>query len=158
MDEIYRKALIEKSCLSKRGDMMKQHKQAFTLVEIMLVVIIIGALAAMVIPRLSGRSEQAKVAAAQADINSHLATALKLYELDNGNFPTTAQGLEALMSKSATNPVPANWNGPYIERKPVDPWSRPYIYLSPGAHRSDYDLYSKGKDTNKDDDDVTNWQ
>jgi len=136
----------------------KDMKSAFTLVEIMLVVIIIGALAAMVIPRLTGRSEQAKTAAAQADINSHLATALKLYELDNGNFPTTSQGLEALLVKTTSNPVPTNWNGPYIEKKPVDPWSRPYVYASPGSHRSDYDLSSKGKDINKEEDDITNWK
>jgi len=130
----------------------------FTLIEIMLVVIIIGALAAMVIPRFTGRSDQAKVAAAKADIEAHLATALKLYELDNGNFPTTSQGLEALLTKPATNPIPANWNGPYIEKTPLDPWGRPYSYVSPGDHRPDYDLYSKGKDTNKEDDDISNWK
>ena len=112
----------------------------FTLIEIMLVVIIIGALAAMVIPRFTGRSDQAKVAAAKADIDAHLATALKLYELDNGNFPITTQGLDALLHKPATNPIPTNWNGPYIERKPIDPWGKSYIYISPGDHRPDYDL------------------
>ncbi|MFA5060673.1 MAG: type II secretion system major pseudopilin GspG [Candidatus Omnitrophota bacterium] len=130
---------------------------AFTLVEIMLVVIIIGALSAMIIPRLTGRSDQAKVAAAKADVDAHLATALKLYELDNGNFPTTSQGLDALLSKPSGNPAASNWNGPYIERKPVDPWGRSYEYASPGEHRSDYDLYSKGKNESKEDDDVTNW-
>ncbi len=130
----------------------------FTLIEIMLVVIIIGALAAMVIPRLTGRSDQAKVTAAKADIEAHLATALKLYELDNGNFPTTSQGLEALLVKPSTNPAPTNWNGPYIEKKPLDPWGRPYVYSSPGDHRADYDLSSKGKNISKEDDDVTNWK
>jgi len=136
----------------------KDLKSAFTLVEIMLVVIIIGALAAMVIPRLTGRSEQAKTAAAQADINSHLATALKLYELDNGNFPTTSQGLDALLVKTTSSPAPTNWNGPYIEKKPIDPWGRPYVYVSPGSHRSDYDLSSKGKDINQEEDDIANWK
>ena len=87
---------------------MKINKTAFTLVEIMLVVIIIAALAAMVVPRLSGRSEQAKKAIARADIDSHISTALKLYELDNGNFPTTAQGLDAMIKETHTSPVPSN--------------------------------------------------
>lgn len=132
-------------------------RKAFTLVEIMLVVIIIGALAAMIVPRLSGRSEQAKVSVAQADIQAHLATALKLYELDNGMFPLTSQGLTALRSKPSSDPAPRNWRGPYIEKDPVDPWGNPYVYISPGTHRSDYDLYSKGKDPDSAQDDVNNW-
>ena len=135
-----------------------QYKSGFTLVEIMLVVIIIGALAMMVVPRLSGRSEQAKVAVAKADVEATMATALKLYELDNGNFPTTSQGLDALMKKPTSSPNPKNWNGPYIEKKPVDPWGELYEYRSPGQHRSDYDLFSKGKDTDSDEDDITNWE
>jgi len=130
----------------------------FTLVEIMLVVIIIGALAMMVVPRLSGRSEQAKIAVARADVEATLATALKLYELDNGNFPTTSQGLEALTVQPTSSPVPKNWNGPYVEKKPMDPWGNSYEYRSPGEHRSDYDLYSRGKDSNSDEDDITNWE
>ena len=133
-------------------------RRGFTLIEIMLVVIIIGALSAMVIPRLAGRSEQAKRAAAQADIESHLATALKLYELDSGYFPTTSQGLDALRVKPTTSPIPSNWNGPYIEKEAIDPWGHPYPYISPGDHRTDYDLYSKGKEERKDDDDITNWK
>ena len=139
--------------------MRKQYcKKGFTLVEIMLVVIIIGALAMMVVPRLSGRSEQAKVAVAHADVEATLATALKLYELDNGNFPTTSQGLDALMKKPDSSPVPKNWNGPYVEKRPMDPWGNAYEYRSPGEHRSDYDLYSKGKDEAGSDDDITNWE
>ena len=134
------------------------YHDGFTLVEIMLVVIIIGALAMMVMPRLSGRSEQAKVAVARADVEATMATALKLYELDNGNFPTTSQGLEALTKKPTSSPVPRNWNGPYIEKQSLDPWGNPYEYRSPGEHRSDYDLYSKGKDTDNDEDDITNWE
>jgi general secretion pathway protein G len=128
----------------------------FTLVEIMLVVIIIAALAAMVVPRFVGKSEQARKSIAQSDI-TQLATALKVYELDNGNFPTSSQGLDALRVKPATSPAPQNWNGPYIEKDPIDPWAHPYVYTSPGKNRPDYDLYSKGKDETSSDDDITNW-
>ena len=138
--------------------MNEKSRLGFTLIEIMLVVIIIGALSAMIIPRFTGRSDQAKAAAAKADIEAHLATALKLYELDNGNFPTSEQGLESLFKKPSSEPVPANWNGPYVEKKPIDPWGRPYVYFSPGEHRSDYDLSSEGKNPGKEDDDITNWK
>jgi general secretion pathway protein G len=87
-------------------------ERAFTLVEIMIVVIIIGTLAAMIVPSLSGRSEQSRVTVAKADIQTNLATALKMYELDNGMFPTTNQGLAALRSRPGTGPTPRNWNGP----------------------------------------------
>ena len=138
---------------------MRRHlfQRAFTLIEIMLVVIIIGALAAMIVPRLAGRSEQAKVAVAKADL-SNVATALKLYELDNGTFPSTAQGLQALRERPASVPLPKNWNGPYLEKDTVDPWGNAYVYASPGTHRTDYDLSSKGKDPNSADDDIVNWQ
>jgi len=135
-------------------DMLK--KRGFTLIELMLVVIIIGALVAMVMPRLTGRSEQARVAAAKADVAANIATALKLYELDNGNFPTTSEGLQALLNKpGGAN----NWNGPYLERRPLDPWGREYKYVSPGTHRPhDYDLFSFGKDGQESADDVKNWE
>ena len=133
----------------------------FTLIEILMVVIIIGTLVAMVVPRLSGRSEQAKIAAGKADVTVNIPTALKLYELDNGFFPTTEQGLGALLKKPTTEPIPRqNWNGPYLERLPTDPWGKPYKYQSPGTHRThDYDLWSAGKNTKEDktDDDIVNW-
>jgi general secretion pathway protein G len=133
---------------------MKQNR-GFTLVELLLVVVIIGALVAMVMPRLAGRSEQAKIGAARADIYANIATALKLYELDNGAFPSTDEGLNALLVKPQSA---NNWNGPYLERKPIDPWGKEYIYESPGSHRPhDYDLYSLGRDGQKSADDVTNW-
>jgi len=136
---------------------MVMDKKGFTLIELMLVVIIIGALSAMVIPRLAGRSEQARVAAAKADINANIATALKLYELDNGDYPTTSMGLNALKSQPASA---INWNGPYLEREPIDPWGRSYKYKCPGAHRpQSYDLYSVGKDNQEGTaDDVVNWE
>jgi len=138
----------------------KNNQRGFSLIEILLVVVIIGTLAAMMIPRISGRSEQARLAAAKADVNVNIPTALKLYELDNGFFPTTEQGLQALLRKPATQPTPQNWNGPYLEKNPIDPWNRPYQYASPGVHRPhDYDLNSAGKNasTEKTDDDVSNW-
>ena len=129
---------------------------AFTLIELMLVVVIIGALVAMVMPRLTGRGEQARSAAAKADIQANVATALKLYELDNGNFPSSGEGLNALLTRASSA---SNWNGPYLEKKPVDPWGREYKYKYPGEHGRDYDLYSLGKDGQEGTaDDVVNWQ
>src|SRR5689334_3563129 len=113
--------------------MSLRNKSAFTLIEIMLVVIIIGILAAMVIPNLAGRGEQARKQAAKADIESNLSVALDLYETDNGQYPTSEQGLVALIQKPASSPVPENWNGPYLKkgRIPTDPWGREYKYVSP---------------------------
>ncbi len=130
-------------------------KRSFTLIEIMLVVIIITALAAMVLPRLTGRGEQGRVAAAKADISVNIATALKIYELDNGAFPSTEEGLGALLNPPSSA---INWTGPYIEKKALDPWGREYQYKSPGQHRSDYDLYSFGRDGRESEDDVNNWE
>lgn len=135
--------------------------QGFSLIEILLVVVIIGTLSAMVVPRLLGRSDQARAAAAAADVNVNIPTALKLYELDNGFFPTTEQGIEALLRKPSASPIPQNWNGPYLEKMPMDPWGRPYQYVQPGIQRQhDYDLYSMGKKPGEEqsDDDVGNWQ
>lgn len=117
---------------------MKRDKKGFTLVELMLVVIIIGVLVAMVAPRLAGRSEQAKRAAARADIEANLASALDLYEIDNGTYP---EKLDDLTVKPSNAP---NWKGPYLKKKPLDPWGNPYMYKYPGT-RGDYDLVSYGK-------------
>lgn len=129
-------------------------KRAFTLIELMLVVIIIGVLIAMVMPRLAGRSEQARKIAAKADIESNIAMALDMYELDSGTYPTD---LEALIKKPT--PEPPNWNGPYLKKTPRDPWGRSYNYKFPGEHNKDsYDLSSNGKDNSEGgDDDITNW-
>lgn len=152
--------------MRKKQNLLGQHG-GFTLIEILLVVIIIGTLAAMMIPRFSGRSDQARAVAAKTDVEVNIPTALKLYELDNGFFPTTEQGLAALMKVSTSDPVPKNWNGPYLEKMPIDPWGRPYQYLSPGIHRPhDYDLFSLGKNPKVDakdpkaeasKDDIVNW-
>lgn len=135
-------------------------KKGFTLIELITVVIIIGTLLAMAIPRLAGRSEQARIAAAKADVVTNIPTALKLYELDNGFFPSTEQGLLALSRKPLSEPAPQNWNGPYLDRISLDPWGRPYQYESPGIHRvHDYDLWSLGKSAKEDatEDDIVNW-
>ena len=140
--------------------MLFQNKKAFTLIEILLVIIIIGILVAMVVPNFAGRGEQARKAAARADIESNLATVLDMYELDNGHYPTTEQGLNAVVIAPTTTPVPTNWNGPYLKKKkvPLDPWGRAYVYMSPGTHNAEeYDLSSYGPDGIESDDDITNW-
>ena len=140
--------------------MFFKRNNAFTLIEIMLVVIIIGILIAMVVPNLSGRSEQARITAARADIESNVSTALDLYQVDNGKYPTTEQGLAALLTKPSATPVPSNWNGPYLKKKkiPKDPWGKDYIYVAPGTHnKEEYDLSSAGPDQVESNDDITNW-
>ncbi|MFA6636152.1 MAG: type II secretion system major pseudopilin GspG [Candidatus Omnitrophota bacterium] len=136
-----------------------KRQQGFTLIEILLVVVILSTLAALVVPRFVGRSEQAKKMIAEADVNSNIAMALKLYELDNGISPTTEQGLNALMDRPSTSPAPVSWTGPYLERHPVDPWGNPYKYRYPGTHNAGgYDLFSSGQDGQEGtEDDVTNW-
>ncbi len=134
------------------------NKKGFTLIEILLVVMIIGALAVMVVPRLTGRGERALVTVAQVDVSANISSALKLYELDNGRFPSTAQGLEALMTKPTVPPTPRSWNGPYLEKQPMDPWGEPYQYASPGQHNTSYDLYSYGPDKTNPDSWISNWK
>src|SRR5512139_621373 len=121
--------------------------RGFTLIEIMVVITILGILAALIVPRVVGRTDDAKIAAAKQDIAS-LMQALKLYRLDNGRYPTTEQGLQALIAKPTLEPVPSNWKqGGYIERSsvPTDPWGEPYKYLSPGI-RGEIDVFSLGRD------------
>ena len=140
--------------------LLKNRRRGFTLIEIMVVVIIIGLLAGMIGPSLFGKGKQAKLAAARADIESNIATALDLYEVDNGRYPTTEQGLKALNEKPSTAPIPNNWNGPYLKRKkrPIDPWNNEYQYVCPGAHNAEeYDLFSWGPDGVESSDDIVNW-
>lgn len=138
-------------------EILKKNR-GFTLIELMLVIIIIGVLVAMVAPRLAGKSQQGKLAAAQADINAHLSVALDLFEVDNGRYPTTEEGLAALQTAPSGAP---RWKGPYLKRPvPLDPWGKPYVYRSPGQHnREDYDLFSYGPDgVEGGQDDITNWK
>ena len=120
-------------------------QRGFTLLEIMVVVVILGILAALVVPKIISRPDEARITAAKQDIASLMQT-LKLYRLDNQRYPTTEQGLQALVSKPITAPVPPNWkSGGYIERMPRDPWGNPYQYLNPGV-RAEIDVYSFGAD------------
>ena len=123
------------------------NEQGFSFLELMVVVVILGILATYVAPRFMGRADDAKTVKAKVDIAS-LETALKLYALDNGTYPTTDQGLAALVEKPSTEPVPLKWREKgYLEksRVPKDPWGREYLYLSPGIH-DDYDIISYGAD------------
>lgn len=128
-------------------------KFGFTLIELMLVVIIIGMLASMVVPKLVSRSEGARRSAARTDINANISLAIDLFKLDNGTYPKT---LEMLRIKPEGI---ENWKGPYLKRRPVDPWGRTYIYKFPGEHnKADCDLYSLGPDGVESNDDITNWE
>jgi len=117
----------------------------FTLIEVLVVVAILGILAAIVVPRIMDRPDEAKRVAAKADVAA-IVQVLKLYRLDNGFYPTTDQGLAALVQRPTTNPAPANWKqGGYLDRLPKDPWGGDYQYLSPGV-RGEIDVFSLGAD------------
>ncbi len=119
--------------------------RGFTLIEIMVVVVIMGVLAALVVPRLMGRADDARIFAAKQDIAT-LMQALKLYRLDNQRYPTNEQGLQALVTRPSGGPAPPNWkSGGYLDRLNKDPWGNPYQYQSPGS-RAEVDVYSYGAD------------
>ncbi len=117
--------------------------RGFTLIEIMVVLVIMGVMAALIVPSLLDRADDARVTAARTDVNN-LMQALKLYKLDNQRYPTAEQGLEALVRKPAAPPVPPNWK-PYLDKLPNDPWGKPYQYLNPGV-KGDIDVFSLGAD------------
>lgn len=132
----------------------------FTFIEIMVVVIIIGVLAAIVMPKFFGRTKEAKENAAKSQIEI-FSTTLDAYQLDNDVFPSTEQGLDALISKPNTPPVPTNWKGPYLSNEiPLDPWGNKYIYKCSGEHNTNsYDVSSNGPDGKPGGgDDITNWR
>jgi general secretion pathway protein G len=142
----------------------KHRKQAgFTLIELMVVVVIIAVLAGLIIPRFMGETDKAKQAKAKIQIES-LESALKMYKLDNGSYPTTEQGLKALVETPTMGNLPKNWRqGGYLEkgRVPKDPWDHEYVYVSPGSH-GDFDLSSLGADGEPGgegfDKDINNWE
>ncbi len=137
--------------------------RGFTLIEILVVIIVLGLLAALVGPRILGRVSEAKSATARTQIEL-LGLALDNYRLDNGSYPTTEQGLAALQEKPTREPIPGNWRGPYLKKAvPLDPWGRPYLYKSPGEHNpSGYDLSTLGRDGQPggadEDADITSWK
>lgn len=123
--------------------MKRQPNRGFTLVEVMVVVVILGILAVLIVPRVLGRTDEARIAAAKHDIAA-LMQSLKLYRLDNGRYPTNEQGLQALVARPQAQPLPPNWK-PYLDNVPKDPWGNPYQYLNPGVH-GEIDVFSLGAD------------
>lgn len=125
-------------------------KEGFTLIELMVVLVILGLLAGLILPRLMGRTEEARRQAAEVQIKA-FEQALDMYFSDNGNYPTTEQGLPALSKAPEIEPVPRKWKGPYLQHGiiPKDPWGNEYVYLSPGVHTKEFDLVSFGKDASQ---------
>jgi general secretion pathway protein G len=142
--------MMEANTLSETSSMTpfklsarRRLQAGFTLIELMVVLVIIGVLAALIVPNVLDRADDARVTAARTDVNNVM-QALKLYKLDNQRFPTAEQGLQALMAKPTSGPLPANWK-PYLEKLPNDPWGRPYQYLNPGV-KGEIDVMSLGAD------------
>ncbi len=143
-----------------RGSLLREQQTGFTLIEIMVVVVILSILAAIVVPKIMGRPDEAREVRVQQDIRA-LGAALDLYRLDNFTYPTTDQGLEALITQPTDLASGSKWKaGGYLGRLPKDPWGTPYRYLQPGSH-GDFDIYSLGadgvaggSDTNQD---IGNW-
>lgn len=134
-------------------------QRGFTLIELMVVLVIIGLLAALIVPNVLDRADDARVTAARTDI-SNLMQSLKLYKLDNQRFPTGEQGLQALVAKPSAGPIPNNWK-PYLEKLPSDPWGNPYQYVNPGV-KGQVDVFSFGADGQSGgegrDADIGSWQ
>lgn len=144
---------------SARG--VKRRESGFTLIEIMVVIAIIGILATLIVPKIMGRPDEARAIAAKHDVGT-IVQAMKLYRLDIGRYPTTEQGIKALVEKPTSEPVPQNWKaGGYLDSIPKDPWGNPYQYANPGT-RSEIDVYSFGADGKPggtgNDADIGNWQ
>jgi general secretion pathway protein G len=147
--------------VSRRGRWKRalENEDGFTLIEVLFVVIILAVIASMVVPRLAGRAERARISIAKTDITANIPTALDLYELDNGRYPTTEQGLAALVREPGASPPAPRWAGPYLKALPLDPWKRGYEYRCPSTTGSDYDLLSAGPDgVAGNDDDINSWE
>lgn len=123
--------------------MQRKQQRGFTLIEILVVIVILAILGALVVPKIMNRPDEARVVAARNDVQS-IVQALKLYKLDNGSYPTTEQGLQALVSKPTSGPIPNNWKS-YLDKLPQDPWGHAYVYLSPGL-KGEVDVMSYGAD------------
>ena len=135
---------------------IKYKQSGFTLIEIMVVVVILGILAAAVVPKIMSRPQEARIAKAKNDITS-LESALNIYKLDNYQYPSTDQGLEALVTRPSGAPQPRNYKKDgYIKKLNKDPWGNAYLYLNPGTH-GELDIYSLGPDGQPSDDDIGNW-
>ncbi|OUD14233.1 type II secretion system major pseudopilin GspG [Thioflexithrix psekupsensis] len=139
----------------------RKYQWGFTLIEVMVVVVILGVLAALVVPKIMNRPDEARLVKAKQDIRA-IEAALKLYRLDNYNYPSTDQGLEALVTRPTGMPEPRQWkDGGYLDGLPKDPWGFPYQYLSPGLH-GEFDLWSQGADGQSGgtgfNADIGNWQ
>ncbi len=139
---------LQQPCASPREALyaLPQHsrwQRGFTLIELMVVLVIIGVLAAIIVPNVLDRADDARATAAKTDITNTM-QALKLYKLDNQRFPSAEQGLQALVAKPTVGAIPANWK-PYVEKLPNDPWGRPYQYLNPGI-KGEIDVLSFGAD------------
>jgi general secretion pathway protein G len=134
-------------------------RAGFTLIEILVVVVILGILATVIVPKIMSRPEQARIVKARVDIKA-IESSLNLYKIDNGRYPTTEQGLRALVEKPTSGEIPKNWSK-YLDKIPVDPWGKGYLYLSPGAH-GDFDVMSYGPDGEQggeeDDADINSWE
>jgi general secretion pathway protein G len=151
---------LRHSCLRRCAiRSLKSGQRGFTLIELMVVVVILGILAALVVPRVLDRPDQARVIAARQDI-AGVMQALRLYRLDNGRYPSSTQGLRALIERPSGNPAPPNWRQS-LERLPNDPWGAPYQYLNPGV-RGEIDVFSFGADGQpggeKNDADIGSWE
>ena len=128
---------------AKPATLSHRLRNGFTLIELMVVLLIIGVLAALIVPNVLDRADDARVTAARTDVNN-LMQALKLYKLDNQRYPTAEQGLQALLTKPTSVPVPLSWKS-YLDKLPTDPWGRAYIYLNPGI-KAEVDVMSFGAD------------
>jgi general secretion pathway protein G len=137
----------------------RRRRSGFTLIELMVVLVIIGVLAALIVPNVLDRTDDARATGARTDVNN-LMQALKLYKLDNQRYPSNEQGLDALVKKPTVNPAPANWR-PYLEKLPTDPWGQPYQYMNPGV-QGPIDVFSFGADGRSGgegkDADIGSWQ